>query len=107
MLLLCCCGVCKPAPTLLLCVLSLVLRGQFIVCSLMEFACDEVFKTILDKIFPTSASFRKFMNSRQDALVGNFYPKIFDRKRPFPTAKEVVFWQLSEMAFFDRVFPTA
>ena len=61
MLLLCCCGVCKPAPILLLCVLLLcaaglwfaviVLRGQFLVCSLMEFACDEVCKTILDNTF--------------------------------------------------------
>ena len=69
MLLLCCCGVCKPAPILLLCVLLLwaaglcfvvclviVLRGQFVVCSLMEFA-----NTILDNIFSTSASCRKIL----------------------------------------------
>ena len=75
MLLLCYCGVCKPAPILLLCVLLLcaaglwfavylviVLRGQFLVCSLMEFACDEVCKTILDNIFPTSPSCRKILS---------------------------------------------
>jgi len=74
MLLLCCCGVCKPAPILLLCVLLLwaaglcfvvclviVLRGQFVVCSLMEFACDAVCNTILDNIFSTSASCRKIL----------------------------------------------
>ena len=92
MLLLCFCGVCKPAPILPLCVLLLcaaglwfavclviVLRGQFLVCSLMEFACDEVCKTILDNIFPT-------MNFRQDGLVRKFYPKKNYRNRPFPTA---------------------
>ena len=83
MLLLCCCGVCKPAPILLLCVLLLcaaglwfavglviVLREQFLVCFLMEFACDEVCKTILDNIFSTTHPVGNSKNFIQKYLIG-------------------------------------